>query len=169
VVRLARWRSFASLTLQLAVLALLIAAFFVRLPQVSGLSMEPHIHSGEYVAINTFAYRFMAPRRGDIVAFHRDNDARGVFIKRVIAIPGDRVEIARGRVYVNGTPLEEPYVQHGDDRSVSALTVPAGTVYVLGDNRPASEDSRTFGPVQDDRLMGRAIAGVWPPRMLGGL
>ncbi len=169
MVRLARWRSFASLTLQLAVLALLIAAFFLRLPQVSGLSMEPHIRSGEYVAINTFAYRFAAPRRGDIVAFRRDNDARGVFIKRVIGIPGDRVAIERGRVYVNGAQLEEPYVEHGDDRSVATMTVPPRTVYVLGDNRAASEDSRIFGPVSDDRLMGRAIAGVWPPRMLGGL
>ncbi|MBV8198925.1 MAG: signal peptidase I [Candidatus Eremiobacteraeota bacterium] len=169
MVRLARWRSFASLTLQLAVLALLVAAFFLRLPQVSGLSMEPHIRSGEYVAINTFAYRLSTPRRGDIVAFRRDNDTRGVFIKRVIGIPGDHVKIARGQVYVNGAALQEPYVQHSDDRSASEFVVPPRSVYVLGDNRAASEDSRTFGPVPDDRLMGRAVAGIWPPRMLGGL
>ena len=169
MVRLARWRSFASLTLQLAVLALLVAAFFLRLPQVSGLSMEPHIRPGEYVAINTFAYRFASPRRGDIVAFRRDNDARGVFIKRVIGVPGDRVKIASGHVYVNGIALREPYVEHGDARSAPEIAVPAHSVYVLGDNRAASEDSRVFGPVPDDRLMGRAIAGLWPPRMLGEL
>jgi signal peptidase I len=169
VVRFLRWRSVANLALQLAVLALLISAFFVRLPQVSGLSMEPHIRSGEYVLINTFAYRLGAPRRGEIVAFRHEDDARAVFIKRVIGISGDRVRIVRGQVYVNGTKLVEPYVQHADARSFGEITVPALSVYVLGDNRGESEDSRFFGPVGDDRLMGRAIAGVWPPRMLGGI
>ncbi len=159
----------ANLALQLAVLALLIAAFFVRLPQVSGFSMEPHIRSGEYVLINTFAYRLGQPRRDDIVAFRHEGDARAVFIKRVIGLPGDRVRIVRGQVYLNGRTLDEPYVQHADDRSFAETTVPAASVYVLGDNRAQSEDSRFFGAVSDDRLIGRAIAGIWPPRMLGGL
>jgi signal peptidase I len=169
VVRLARWRPVAKLALQLAVLAVLVAAFFVRLPQVTGLSMEPHIRSGEYVLINTFAYRIGAPRRGDIVAFRHEGDARAVFIKRVIGLPGDRIRIDRGQVYVNGTKLEEPYVRHADARSFDEIAVPKFSVYVLGDNRAESEDSRLFGPVGDDRLIGRAIAGIWPPRMLGGL
>jgi signal peptidase I len=169
VVRFLRWRSVANLALQLAILALLIAAFFVRLPQVSGLSMEPHIRSGEYVLINTFAYRFGAPRRGEIVAFRHDGDARGVFIKRVIGLPNDRIRIDRGQVYLNGAKLEETYVRHRDDRSFSEITVPTRSVYVLGDNRGESEDSRFFGPVDDERLIGRAVAGLWPPRMLGGL
>jgi signal peptidase I len=159
----------ANLAWQLALLAALIAAFFVRLPQVSGLSMEPHIRSGEYVMINTFAYRLGAPRHGDIVAFRHEGDARAIFIKRVIGVPGDRVGIQRGRVYLNGNELAEPYVVHGDDRSSPEVTVPDRCVYVLGDNRAESEDSRIFGPVQDDRLIGRAVAGIWPPRMLGGL
>jgi signal peptidase I len=159
----------ANLALQLAVLALLIAAFFVRLPQVSGLSMEPHIRSGEYVLINTFAYRLGQPRRGEIVAFRHEGDARAVFIKRVVGLPGDRVRIVRGLVYLNGAKLAEPYVQHADDRSFAETTVPASSVYVLGDNRAESEDSRFFGPVSDASLMGRAVAGIWPPRMLGGL
>ena len=169
MVRFVRWRPVANLALQLAILAALIAAFFVRLPQVSGLSMEPHIRSGEYVVINTFAYRFGAPRRGEIVAFRHDGDARGVFIKRVIGLPNDRVRIDRGQVYLDGVKLAEPYVQHPDDRSFPEITVPPRSVYVLGDNRGESEDSRLFGPVGDDRLIGRAVAGIWPPRMLGGL
>jgi signal peptidase I len=164
-----RWRPVANLALQLAVLAALIAAFFVRLPQVSGLSMEPHIRSGEYVVINTFAYRIGTPRRGDIVAFRHEGDTRAVFIKRVIGLPGDRIVIDRGRVYVNGAMLDEPYVRHPDDRSFPQLVVPNSAVYVLGDNRAESEDSRFFGPVNDDLLIGRAVAGIWPPRMLGGL
>jgi signal peptidase I len=169
VVRFLRRRSVANLALQLALLAVLVAAFFVRLPQVAGLSMEPYIRSGEYVLINTFAYRIGAPHRGEIVAFRHEGDARTVFIKRVIGLPGDRIRIDRGQVYINGARLEEPYVAHADGRSFAQLLVPAASVYVLGDNRAESEDSRFFGPVGDDRLIGRAIAGVWPPHMLGGL
>jgi signal peptidase I len=169
VVRFLRWRSVANLAFQLALLALLIAAFFVRFPQVWGLSMEPHIRSGEYVLINTFAYRIGTPSRGDIVAFRHDGDARPVFIKRVVGIDGDRIRIDRGQVYVNGRRLDEPYVRHTDPRSFADVEVPPRSVYVLGDNRADSEDSRFFGPVPDDRLIGRAIAGIWPPHMLGGL
>ena len=167
--RFLRWRSVASLVLQLAVLSLLIVAFFMRLPQVSGLSMEPLIHSGEYVLINTFAYRLGAPRHGEIVAFRHEGDAREVFIKRVIGVAGDRIRIDRGRVYVNGAKLDEPYVQDADGRSLPEITVPPSFVYVLGDNRANSEDSRSFGAVGDDRLIGRAVAGIWPPSMLGAL
>lgn len=138
----------------------------MRLPQVSGLSMEPHIRSGEYVLINTFAYRLGAPHRGDIVAFRHEGDARGVFIKRVIGLPGDHIRIDRGRVFVNGSALDEPYVKASDDGSSAEITVPAASVYVLGDNRANSEDSRAFGPVGDDTLIGRAVAAVWPPRVL---
>jgi signal peptidase I len=170
VARFLRWRSVASLVLQLAVLSLLVAAFFIRLPQqVSGLSMEPLIRSGEYVLINTFAYRIGPPRREEIVVFRHEGDAREIFIKRVIGLPGDRIRIDRGRVYVNGTKLDEPYVQNADDRSFPEVTVPQSSVFVLGDNRANSEDSRVFGAVGDDRLIGRAVAGVWPPKMLGAL
>jgi signal peptidase I len=169
VARFLRWRSVASLVLQLAVLSLLVAAFFMRLPEVSGRSMEPLIRSGEYVLINTFAFRFGRPRRGEIVAFRHEGDAREVFIKRVIGLPGDRIRIDRGRVYVNGTKQDEPYVQDADDRSIPGILVPASSLYVLGDDRANSEDSRSFGPVSEDRLIGRAIAGIWPPSMLGAL
>lgn len=167
--RLLPWRSLANLALQLAILALLAAAFFMRMPQVSGPSMAPHIASGEYVLINTFAYRFARPNRGDIVAFRNDEDARPVFIKRVVGLPGDRIRVDRGRVFVNGTALDEPYVRYPDDRSFSETSVPPDSVYVLGDNRADSEDSRFFGPVREGRLIGRALAGIWPPADLGTL
>jgi signal peptidase I len=163
------WRSLANLVWQLAVLALLIAAFFVRAPQVSGLSMAPHIASGEYVLINTFAYRIAQPKRGDIVAFRRDDETRAVFIKRVVGLPGDRVGVDKGGVWINGIRLSEPYVRFPDDRSFGEVVVPPDSVYVLGDNRANSEDSRFFGPVRDERLIGRALAGIWPPANLGTL
>ncbi len=150
-------------------LALLVAAFFVRMPQVSGFSMEPLIRSGEYVLINTFAYRLGAPRRGEIVAFRHPGDPRAIFIKRVVGLPNDRIRIDGGHVYVNGVKLDEPYVEHPDDRSFGEIRVPPSSVYVLGDNRADSEDSRFFGPVNDVVLIGRAIAGVWPPREAGAL
>jgi signal peptidase I len=165
---LLQWRSLGRLVLQVAILALLAAAFFMVPRQVSGQSMEPHIAPGEYVLINTVAYRVGAPHRGDIVAF-RSGDARGLFIKRVIGLPGDRVRVDRGSVFVNGSPLSEPYVRYSDVRSFPEATVPPSSVYVLGDNRAESEDSRFFGPIADDRLVGRAVAGLWPPSSVGSL
>jgi signal peptidase I len=162
-------RSVASFALQLAILALLAAAFFLRMPQVSGLSMSPQIEPGERVLIDTFAYRIGPPERGQIVAFRHDGDLREVFIKRVIGLPGDRIAIVRGTVFVNGVALHEPYVRYPDRRTFAALTVPAGCVYVLGDNRADSEDSRFFGPVPERRLIGRAVAAIWPPADLGAL
>lgn len=164
--RVLRWRSVASLAVQLAVLCLLVAAFFMRTPQVWGLSMEPQIHSGQYVLINTFAYRLGQPRRGDVVAFRHEPNGR-VFIKRVIGVPGDRVRIDRGNVMLDGNALAETYVRDPDRRSFSQIVVPQRSVYVLGDNRANSEDSRVFGPVGDENLIGRAIAVIWPPHVLG--
>jgi signal peptidase I len=169
VSRLLHWRSLANLALQLAVLVLLMAAFFMRTWQVSGPSMTPHISSGEYVLIDTFAYRLSQPKRGDIVAFRHEDDARPVFIKRVVGLPGDRVAVERGSVFINGTRLTEPYVRYPDDRSFPGTVVPPDSAYVLGDNRADSEDSRVFGPVRDDRLIGRALAGIWPPADVGTL
>jgi signal peptidase I len=169
VLRQLHWRSVASATFQIAVLAVLALAFFMRTPQVSGLSMAPHIASGEIVLINTMAYRLRAPARGDIIAFHHEGPTPQTFIKRVIGLPGDRIEIRRGTVYVNGTALTEPYVQFPDEHSYGAVIVPAGSLYVLGDNRADSEDSRVFGFVPQNDVMGRAVAGIWPAAHLGAL
>jgi len=169
VSRLLHWRSLANLTLQLAILGLLIAAFFVRASQVLGLSMAPQIVSGEYVLINTFAYHFSPPHRGDIVAFRHDDGTHEVFIKRIEAVPGDRIRIDRGVVYLNGSAVDEPYVRFADTRSFPEVTIPPGSVFVLGDNRANSEDSRFFGPVPGDSLIGRALAGIWPLGSVGAL
>ena len=164
------WRSIASVTLQIAALALIALAFFMRMPQVSGLSMAPHIASGETVLINTLDYRFRAPARGDIIAFRHDSgDSTEVFIKRIIGVPGDRVRIERGIVYVNGDALTEPYVRFTDARSFPERTVPPDSLYVLGDNRAASDDSRFWGFVAQPDVIGKAVAGVWPLTSAGAL
>jgi len=163
-------KSAANLAWQLALLvAIAFAVLGLRPGQVSGYSMEPRIESDEYVLINALAYRLHPPQRGDIVAFRHDRTGPRIYLKRVIGIPGDRIAIARGTVSVNGAPLVEPYVRFGDGRSFGDVTVPAGAYYVLGDNRPRSDDSRAWGFVPQREVIGRAMLGIWPPARLGAL
>lgn len=169
VLRELHWRPVASVMLQIAALGLIVLAFFVRTPQVTGLSMAPHIASGEVVLINTMAYRLHAPSRGDIIAFPHDGPTQEVFIKRIVGLPGDRIEIDGGTVVRNGVRLDEPYVRYRDRRSFPAVVVPPGQLYVLGDNRANSDDSRFWGFVSSDSVMGRAVAGIWPFRRAGAL
>ncbi|GAC1360489.1 MAG: signal peptidase I [Vulcanimicrobiaceae bacterium] len=164
-----QWRTIASVTLQIAALGILALAFFMRTPQVSGLSMAPHIASGEYVLINTVSYRLGQPERGDIVAFRHERSAPSVYLKRIIGLPGDHITIARGAVLVNGTKLQEPYVRCPDTRTFGQVTVPAGALYVLGDNRANSDDSRFWGFVDQQQVIGKAIAGIWPLMRMGTL
>lgn len=155
--------------LQVAVLIVLVGAFFIRALPVSGQSMEPNIDSDEYVLINISAYRFHPPQRGDIIAFHHDGMTPEVYIKRIVGIPGDRIKVERGAVFVNGSPLQEPYVHFPDHRSFAQATVPSDSLYVLGDNRVVSDDSRFWGFVPDDQILGKALAGVWPLSRFGVL
>ena len=124
--------------------------------------MEPRIDSDEYVLINALAFRFGTPQRGDIVAFRHERSAPEVYLKRIIGLPGDRIAIRSGQVYVNGRVLGEPYVRFRDRRSEGALVVPAQAYYVLGDNRANSDDSRAWGFVPASDLIGRAVFAVWP-------
>ena len=131
--------------------------------------MEPHVISGEYVLINTVAYRLGHPARGDIVAFRHERSAPSVYLKRVIGLPGDKVTVVRGEVFVNGIRLREPYVRFADHRSFKTVVVPVGTLYVLGDNRANSDDSRFWGFVDQEQVVGKAVAGIWPPAQVGAL
>jgi signal peptidase I len=161
------WRSVARATLQLAALAALATAFFMRTPEVSGLSMAPRIASGEFVLINTISYHLHPPQRGDIIAFRHDSPTQEIFIKRVVGLPGDRISIDRGHVIVNGSVLPEAYVRFADERSFPEKVVPPDSLYVLGDNRIDSNDSRFWGFVRENDVLGKAIAGIWPPAALG--
>ena len=164
-----RWRSAAGVALQVALLGLFGFAFTVHPSQVSGFSMEPRIDSGEYVVINTLAYRLGSPHRGDIIAFRHARSAESVYLKRVIAVSGDRVAIERGVVILNGRPLDEPYVRFRDQRSTRAQTIPPHDYFVLGDNRANSDDSRVWGFVDESDVIGRAMFAVWPPQRVGAL
>jgi signal peptidase I len=159
-----RIRTVASVCTQLLVLGLIGAAFFLRAPHVLGLSMEPRIHSGEFVLINTLAYRLGALAHGDIVAFEHDSPTPQTYLKRVIGLPGDRVSIDRGVVSIDGKPLDERYVRYRDAQSRAAITVPPGGVYVLGDNRANSDDSRNWGILPMRNVIGKAMVTLWPLR-----
>jgi signal peptidase I len=167
----------AKLAAEAAALAVLLALFFVRLPQVSGHSMESQLRSGEHVVINTLAYDLRVGggdrplfdhalypiERGDVVAFiHTGADGEQVYLKRVIGVPGDTVAITRGVVMVDGGPLSEPYVSSRDGATTPVLRVASGSYFVLGDNRAESDDSRAFGAVPRTAIIGRAQLVVWP-------
>ncbi len=149
-------------TLQVVVLLAIGMAFFMRIPQVTGPSMLPHVQPGELVLINTLAYRFGPIRRGDVVALEHDEATAQTFLKRVVALPGDRVRIDRGTLIVNDHPVDEPYVSFPDRRSVAPITVPSHGLYVLGDNRAESEDSRMWGSIDESAVIGKALVGLWP-------
>lgn len=171
------------LCVEAAALVALASLFFIRMPQVSGHSMEPQLRADEHVLINTLAYGVHAGdglhpfvdiqlhpiNRGDVVAFQHASggDARQVYVKRVIGIPGDSIAIVRGAVMVDGRPLSEPYVSLRDVASMRAQVVPADSLFVLGDNRGASDDSRAFGSVPRTSVIGRAAFVVWPLNRAG--
>jgi len=130
--------------------------------RIEGDSMEPNLHNGEYVLIDKISYLLHPPERGDVVVFTPPNNERD-YIKRVIGLPGDTVEVKGGQVYVNGVVLDEPYLQHVILRDESARIVEAGRYFVLGDNRNNSSDSRSFGTITPQSIVGRAWLVYWPP------
>lgn len=145
-----------------------IQTFVARPYQVQQGSMEDTLLPDQYVLVDKLTPHFDAYARGDIVIFMPPGAAPGStpFIKRVIGLPGDRIEIRDGHTFVNGHELLEPYVYPGETtepRSAqSAWTVPAGSLFLLGDHRLVSDDSREFGPVPEANLIGRAWLRYWP-------
>lgn len=128
-------------------------------------SMVPTLMVGDRVLVNKFIYRFTEPQRGDIVVFKSVEGGGEDLIKRVVGIPGDRIAVRDGRLYVNGEPRREPYVNRKfpDHSFFGPKRVPPEHVFVMGDNRANSRDSRYFGPVPYENLEGRAFLLFWPP------
>lgn len=148
-----------------------IILFLYQPVKVEGGSMEPGLEDQERIFINKLVYLWEGINRGDIIVFRYPRDPRKSFIKRVIGLPGDRVRIAYGRLYLNGQLMDEPYVpvQFEDTKSYPETIVPADTYFVLGDHRSMSNDSRDFGPVMRSYIYGRAVFGYWPVEKLGVL
>jgi signal peptidase I len=146
-----------------------IIIFLYQPVKVEGTSMMPSLDDQERIFVNKFVYRWEPIEPGDIVVFRYPRDTSKSFIKRVIAVGGDRVSIIRGRVYVNEKPVEEDYVpqEYEDLRSYQEIIVPPHSYYVLGDHRSLSNDSRDFGPVGAQYIYGKAVFGYWPVDKLG--
>jgi len=134
--------------------------------RVDGASMEPTLVSGEYVIVNRLSYRLGNPRQGDIIVFHYPVNPEEEFIKRVIGLPGDQIEVKNGSVYVNGQILEENYLR-ARTNYLGTWTVPEGNLFVLGDNRNNSSDSHDWGTVPMEYVVGKAVLVYWPPPAWG--
>jgi signal peptidase I len=178
------------------VLALLIKTFLLQAFYIPSESMQPTLDVGDRVLVNKVVYHLHPPRRGDIIVFADPNpepepdrsplsaflnwltEGLGVstspekdFIKRVIGLPGETVEIKRGEVFIDGERIDEPYLEVPlDTGDFGPKTVPPDSLFVMGDNRPNSNDSRRgLGFIPYDKVIGRAFVVIWPPSRIGGL
>ncbi len=175
--------------LQTALLSLLVFAALqltIQNFRVEGSSMEQTLQSGQYLLVNKFVYYrinmeslakvvpfihaqpgqvkylFHPPHRGEVIVFRYPNDPTRDFVKRIIAVPGDTVEIRNGKTYVNNTLVQEPYVDSIAPSSMPRTVMGANDYFVMGDNRPHSNDSRSFGPIGMEYIIGRAWVAYWP-------
>ena len=150
-------------------IALLINLFMAQATKVYGQSMEPSLHSDQRLIVEKLSYHLHPPRRGDVVVLKLHHDNSELLIKRVIGLPGEEIEIKEGRVFINGKPLEEPYLNQFTAGQMAPQMVPPLHVFVLGDNRGFSNDSRSFGMVDFSDIVGRAWFSYWPLEMFGSV
>lgn len=156
-------------------IALLINLFLAQATRVYGQSMEPNLHTDQRLIIEKLSYNsllrqylgFNGPKRGDVVVIRLISQGDELLIKRVIGLPGDVVEIHDGKVFVNRQALTEPYLAHNTPGLYGPTTVPPLHIFVLGDNRGSSNDSRSFGTVALKDVVGRAWFAYWPPDQVG--
>ncbi|MGF1523123.1 MAG: signal peptidase I [Leptolyngbyaceae cyanobacterium] len=157
------------------VLALGIRAFVAEARYIPSGSMEPTLEINDRLVVEKVSYHFNPPERGDIVVFRppeslfKPGQRRDAFIKRIIGLPGDTVEIADGTVFVNDEALTEDYIKEQPLSDWGPETVPDGFYLVLGDNRNSSFDSRSWGFVAQEDIIGKAVVRFWPPSRVGGL
>ena len=160
-----------SWTLLIASCVTLSIIFSYQPVRIEGNSMAPLLSDREAIFLNRIVYHLEAIQRGDVVVFDYPLDGTQSFIKRIVALPGETVEIRRGLVYVNGNWLPEPYVpsQYCDLSDFGPLKVPSDSYFVMGDHRNSSNDSRVFGTVARLSIHGRAVFAYWPMSHFGSL
>jgi signal peptidase I len=144
-------------------LAQLVMVSVAQAFQVEQYSMEPTLLPHDRVLVNKFIYRFRPPHRGDVIVLRYPRDPGRNYIKRIVALPGDRVEIKNGHLLINGVQVQEVYLNGSPTGDYGPEAVPGDSFFVLGDNRNNSEDSRAFGFLRRDQVVGQAILIYWPP------
>ncbi|MFO7919012.1 MAG: signal peptidase I [Anaerolineae bacterium] len=149
------------------IIVLVVNVFLAQATRVEGQSMEPNLHDNQRLIIEKVTYRFRAPERGDIVVLRPPQKSSEPLIKRVVGLPGERLEIHDGRVYVDDELVDEPYLNQPTVGTLDPILIPEEHVFVMGDNRRASNDSRAFGVVAFDDIIGRAWLRYWPPTEIG--
>jgi signal peptidase I len=153
--------------------AFLVKSFLFQAFYIPSASMSPTLQVSDRVLVNKLSYDLHDVHRGDIIVFRTPpgggDGAVKDLIKRVIGLPGDTVEAREGKVYVNGTPLDEPYTHGATTSPMAPQKIPPGHYFMMGDNRPNSRDSRFFGPIDGDLIVGRAFIKVWPIGSIGFL
>jgi len=167
-------RELRSWTRDLAValgLAIVVMIFLYQPVKVEGTSMNPLLSDQERIFINKFVYRFEPIERGDVVVFWYPLDRSKSFIKRVVGLPGETIEIRDGHLYINGDELADQYVPAGyiDSSNYGPRKIPLGEYFVMGDHRDSSNDSRVFGPVSRSFIYGKAVFAYWPVDHFGSL
>ncbi len=152
---------------------LLVYLLLLQPHKIKGFSMEPNFSNGEYLLTEKVSYRFKNPKRGDVVVFKAPNSENEEFIKRIIGLPGEKVSIKQGKVYINGRQLKESYLpKETITLGMSFLkeneekNIPEGYFFVLGDNRNHSSDSRVWGLINKKAITGRAWIVYWPPQKI---
>jgi len=167
-------RELRSWTRDLAIalgLAIVVMIFLYQPVKVEGTSMFPLLSDQERIFINKFVYRFEPIERGDVVVFWYPLDRSKSFIKRVVGLPGETIEIRMGHVYINGQELADQYVPAGylDGTNSASRRIPSDSYFVMGDHRDSSNDSRVFGPVARPYIYGKAVFAYWPVDHFGSL
>jgi signal peptidase I len=165
----AGWHSWMRDLIVSVIISAFIIIFLYQPVRVEGTSMLPMLEDQDRLFINKIAYRVGDIQRGDVVVFQYPRDHAKSYIKRVIALPGDKLRIEDGRVIVNGSRLKEPYVPNrfADDRSQPEMVLPPHEYFVMGDHRSISSDSREFGPVERNLIYGKAVFVYWPMEQVG--
>ncbi len=156
------------LTIGLAIVIFLLLQTTVQSFVVVGSSMEPNLEEKERLLINKVVYRLHEPERGDIIVFRPPGNKRADYVKRIIALPGETVAVSDGRVYINGSPLDEAYeVKELPRYTLAEQRVPEDEYFVLGDNRNNSNDSHNGWTVPGENIVGKAWLAIWPPGSWG--
>lgn len=156
-----------ALTLIFAVVIFFLLQATVQSFIVVGISMKPSLENGQRILVSKATYYLHEPERGDILVFQPPENNQEDYIKRVIALPGDTVEIKENRVYVNGSQLEEDYIKSSPSYTMLEMTIPENRYFVLGDNRNNSNDSHNGWVVPRENIVGKAWLSIWPPDKWG--